>query len=124
LQTSSCANGRYSHAQTNTTRSKPFPSIQIFRTEPAFAASQLRLASQPPAEWSLISRIPKNLPAGLVAHVLEGKVLYSLEAPHSGEQLVAAGDNVVIESGVLHHVAFVEPGHFYVEFYRAADSSK
>ena len=56
-------------------------------------------------------------------HVLEGKVLYSLEPPQRGEQLAAAGDSVVIEPGVSHHVAFVEPGRFYVEFYRAADSS-
>jgi tellurite resistance-related uncharacterized protein len=96
-----------------------------------------------------MSRIPKTLPAGLVAYgrsmeftpetlpaqfkaahstkagtwgllrVLAGKVLYSLEPPQSGEQLAAAGDSIVIESGVLHHVAFVEPGRFYVEFYRA-----
>lgn len=101
-----------------------------------------------------MSRIPKNLPAGLVAygrsteftpetlpaqfkaahstkagtwgllHVLEGKVLYSLEAPQSGELVAAAGYSIVIEPGVLHHVAFVEAGRFYVEFYRAADSSR
>ncbi len=56
-------------------------------------------------------------------HVLEGKLLYSLEPPRSGEQLAAAGERIVIEPGVLHHVAFVEPGRFYVEFYHAADSS-
>lgn len=79
---------------------------------------------------------PENLPAKLKAahstkagtwgllHVLEGKVLYSLEPPQHGEQLAAAGDSVVIEPGVLHHVAFVESGRFYVEFYRAADSSR
>jgi tellurite resistance-related uncharacterized protein len=101
-----------------------------------------------------MSRIPKTLPAGLVAygrsmeftpetlpakfkaahstkagtwgllHVLEGKVLYSLEPPQSGEQLAASGERIAIEPGVLHHVAFVEAGRFYVEFYRAADSSK
>ncbi|MPZ37169.1 MAG: DUF1971 domain-containing protein [Rhizobiales bacterium] len=101
-----------------------------------------------------MSRIPKELPAGLVAygrspdftpetlptklqaahstkagtwgllHVLEGTVLYRLEPPHNGEQLAAAGESVVIESGILHRVAFVEPGRFYVEFYRAADSSE
>lgn len=52
------------------------------------------------------------------------KVLYSLEPPQHGEQLAAAGDSVVIAPGVLHHVAFVESGRFYVEFYRAADSSR
>ena len=76
---------------------------------------------------------PKNLPAKLQAahstkagtwgllHVLEGTVRYQLEPPHEGEQLVRAGDNVVIESGVLHRVAFVVPGRFFVEFYRASN---
>lgn len=97
-----------------------------------------------------MSSIPKTLPPGFVAysrspdftpatlparlqashftkagvwallHVLEGKVLYRLEPPHSGEQLVSAGECVVIESGVLHRASFVEPGRLYVEFYRAA----
>ena len=97
-----------------------------------------------------MSSIPKTLPPGFVAysrspdftpatlparlqaahftksgvwallHVLEGKVLYQLEPPHSGEQLVSAGECVVIESGVLHRASFVEPGRLYVEFYRAA----
>ena len=95
-----------------------------------------------------MSDIPKALPPGLVAysrspdftpatlpaklqsahftkagvwallHVLEGKVLYQLEPPHSGEQLVSAGECVVIESGVLHRASFVEPGRLFVEFYR------
>lgn len=98
--------------------------------------------------------IPKELPTGLVAYarspdftpetlpaklqaahstkagtwgllqVLEGTVLYRLEPPHADERLASAGDHVVIESGILHRVAFVEPGRFYVEFYRASDSSK
>ncbi|MGE3148260.1 MAG: DUF1971 domain-containing protein [Pseudorhodoplanes sp.] len=98
-----------------------------------------------------MSRIPKSLPAGFVAygrspeftpenlpaklqaahatkagtwgllHVLEGKVLYRLEPPYEDQQLVAAGESVVIESGILHRVAFVEPGRFYVEFHRADD---
>lgn len=78
---------------------------------------------------------PETLPAKLQAahstkagtwgllHVLEGKILYRLEPPHSDQQLTAAGETVVIEPGVLHRVAFVEPGRFYVEFYRAADPS-
>ncbi len=56
-------------------------------------------------------------------HVLEGKLLYRLEPPRSGEQLAAAGDSIVIEPGIMHRVAFVEPGRFFVEFYRAADSA-
>jgi len=76
---------------------------------------------------------PENLPARLQAahatkdgtwgllHVLEGKVLYQLEAPHEDSQLASAGENVVIEPAILHRVAFVEPGRFFVEFYRAVD---
>lgn len=56
-------------------------------------------------------------------HVLEGKLLYRLEPPQSGERLAVTGERVVIEPGVLHRVAFVEPGRFYVEFYRAAGES-
>lgn len=100
-----------------------------------------------------MSPIPDALPAGLVAygrsmeftpetlparfkaahstkagtwgllHVLEGKLLYRLEPPQSDERVAVAGARIVIEPGVLHRVAFVEPGRFYVEFYRAADSS-
>lgn len=100
-----------------------------------------------------MSDIPKRLPIGLVAygrspdftpetlpaklqaahstkagtwgllHVLEGKVLYRLEPPHSDELQVPAGETVVIEPGVLHRVTFVEHGRFYVEFYRASDPS-
>jgi hemoglobin len=75
---------------------------------------------------------PDNLPEKLKAahstkagtwgllHVLEGKVVYRLEPPRSGKRIAAAGESVVIESEVRHRVAFVEPGRFYVEFYRAA----
>jgi hemoglobin len=73
---------------------------------------------------------PDNLPAKLQAahstkpgtwgllHVLEGRLRYTLEAPHAGERLVGAGERVVIEAEVRHRVAFVEPGRFFVEFYR------
>ena len=56
---------------------------------------------------------PDNLPARLQAahatkagtwgilHVLESKILYQLEAPFEGEQSAAAGERIVIESGVL-----------------------
>src|SRR5581483_3539756 len=57
---------------------------------------------------------PETLPDGLKAahstkagtwallHVLEGQVLYRLEAPGSGEQLAGTGDKVVIEATVPH----------------------
>lgn len=78
---------------------------------------------------------PDNLPARLQAahstkagtwgllHVIAGTVRYTLEPPREGEQIADVGENIVIEPGVLHHVAFVEPGRFFVEFYRSADPS-
>lgn len=89
-----------------------------------------------PAGLEAYARSPEftsdNLPAKLQAshatkagtwgllHVLEGKILYRLEAPRSGEKLAAAGETVVIESEVPHRVEFLEPGRMFVEFYRAA----
>lgn len=76
---------------------------------------------------------PQNLPAKLQAahatkagtwgllHVLEGKVLYRLEEPHSDQRMVAADERLVIEPGIPHRVAFVEPGRFFIEFYRAIE---
>lgn len=78
---------------------------------------------------------PDNLPSRLRAahstkagtwgliHVLEGKILYQLEVPFIGEQMAAAGECIVIESGVPHHVEFVEQGRFFIEFYRSASAS-
>jgi hemoglobin len=51
-------------------------------------------------------------------HVLEGRLRFSLEAPHRDERIVNAGDTVVIESEVPHRVAFLSPGRMFVEFYR------
>ena len=56
---------------------------------------------------------------GLI-HVLEGEIVFRLDPPYRGEQHVSVGDNVVIEPQVPHHVAFIEPGQFFIEFYRAA----
>jgi tellurite resistance-related uncharacterized protein len=79
---------------------------------------------------------PETLPAKLqtahstksgtwaMLHVLEGKVLYQLEPPNTAQKLVAAGENVVIEAEVSHHVRFIEPGRLFVEFYRATDQAK
>lgn len=76
---------------------------------------------------------PDNLPARLqsahstkagtwgLLHVIEGKIRFRLEAPYEGEQVAASGEKVVIESQVPHRVAFVEPGRFFVEFYRKAE---
>jgi hemoglobin len=102
-------------------------------------------------ERNRMSMIPKEIPPGLEAYarspdftpddlpprlqtahstkagtwgllrVLEGKILYQLESPYEGEQLAAAGECIVIESEVPHHVEFVERGRFFIEFYRRAD---
>lgn len=88
-----------------------------------------------PSGYAFYARTPEftptTLPDGLRAGhstkpgvwgllcVSEGAVQYSLEPPRSGGVLVRAGESVVIESDVRHHVAFVEAGSFHVEFYRA-----
>lgn len=95
------------------------------------------IPKQMPAGFAAYGRspdfTPDNLPARLksahstkpgvwgLIHVLSGKILYQLEAPHQGEQLASAGDHVIIESEVPHHVEFIEPGRIFVEFYRAAE---
>lgn len=77
---------------------------------------------------------PETLPAKLqsahstkagvwaLLHIIEGEVLYQLEPPREGERRARAGEKIVIEDGVPHHVAFTEPGRFYVEFYRKPDN--
>jgi len=74
---------------------------------------------------------PETIPAKLQAahstkagtwgllHVLAGSVRYTLEPPREGEVVASNGQTVVIAPQVEHHVAFVEPGRFYVEFWRA-----
>jgi tellurite resistance-related uncharacterized protein len=92
-----------------------------------------------PAEFEAYGRSPEFTPGTLptklqaahstkagtwgLLHVLEGKIRYQLEAPYEGEQVAAAGETVVIESQVPHRVAFVEPGRFFVEFYRKAGAA-
>lgn len=78
----------------------------------------------------------KNLPAKLQAghatkagtwgllHVLEGALIYRLEPPRQEQRLVKAGETVVIESEVAHHVQFVEPGRMFIEFYRTTGAVK
>lgn len=56
-------------------------------------------------------------------HVLEGEVLYQLEPPHQGERAASAGETVVIEAGVAHHVSFTVPGRIFIEFYRKKDAA-
>lgn len=79
---------------------------------------------------------PETLPAKLQAahttkpgtwallHVLEGQVLYELEPPRSGQRLVSAGAQLVIEAQVFHHVHFTKPGRIFIEFFRHRDAVK
>jgi hemoglobin len=101
----------------------------------------------------MMSDIPHNLPLGLEAygrsidftadnlplklqrahttrpgtwgliHVLEGRLHFELEAPLSGEVFAERDDTIVIKPQAPHHVRFVEPGRFYVEFYRLAGTT-
>lgn len=58
-----------------------------------------------PATWGLL-------------HVLAGSIEFCLASPFFGRKVVAAGETVVIEPEVPHQVAFIEPGRFYIAFYR------
>ena len=97
------------------------------------------IPAQLPANFIAYGRSPDfssdNLPTKLrnahstkagtwgLLHVLEGTLCYRLEPPHQGEQLVSAGETVVIESEVPHRVEFVTPGRMFVEFYREDTSN-
>lgn len=73
---------------------------------PATLPASLRAAhATKPGTWGLL-------------HVLEGEVLYELEPPRQGGRRARAGETVVIEAAVPHHVTFTEPGRIYIEFYR------
>lgn len=73
---------------------------------------------------------PENLPAKLksahttkagawgLLHVLSGSVRFTLENPDGTELIVPAGAAVVIEPEIEHRVEFVEPGRFYIEFWK------
>lgn len=94
----------------------------------------MTIPSELPAGFEAYARspdfTPETLPARLqsahttkagtwaLLHVLEGEVLYQLEPPHQGERVAAAGQTIVIEAGVAHHVSFTAPGRIFVEFYR------
>ena len=48
-------------------------------------------------------------------------MLYQLEPPYQGERRAGAGETIVIEAEVPHHVTFTEAGRIYIEFYRKAE---
>jgi hemoglobin len=88
------------------------PGLEAYGRSPDFTTDTL-----PPRLQSAHSTKPGTW--GLL-HVVAGRVRYVLEAPRSGEAVAAAGETVVIEPEVAHHVEFVEPGSFFIEFHRVA----
>lgn len=55
-------------------------------------------------------------------HVLEGKIRFELEPPKTGTREAVPSETIVIEPEVLHHVELLEPGRFFIEFYRCSSS--
>lgn len=51
-------------------------------------------------------------------HVLAGTIRFSLETPKHGTKEVTKFETVVIPPETPHHVEFLEPGSFFIEFYR------
>lgn len=54
---------------------------------------------------------------GLI-HVLEGRLFYTFEPPHTGYRILAERDTAPIPPEIPHRVGFVEAGRFFVEFYK------
>jgi len=52
-----------------------------------------------------------------VIQVVEGTLLYRLEAPLTAEVSARAGSSVVIEPQTLHSMEFLTPGRFFIEFH-------
>ena len=75
---------------------------------------------------------PENLPDALRAghttkagvwgllRVTAGAVRFAMEPPRDEVVVARVGETVVIPTQLRHHVEFVEPGRFHVEFYRAS----
>lgn len=54
---------------------------------------------------------------GLI-HLLEGRLLYALESPHTGQAVLITQETAPIPPQVPHRVAFIGYGRFFVEFYK------
>jgi tellurite resistance-related uncharacterized protein len=80
--------------------------------------------------------VPATLPADLraahclaegafgVIRVLEGAVLFALESPATSSIVLRPGESAVIEPQRLHHLLFVEPGRFFIEFHISRERLK
>jgi hemoglobin len=86
------------------------PGLEVYGRSPEFSSANLPAKLQSAhstkaGTWGLL-------------RVIEGKLRYVLEAPQRDERTVTAGGTVVIEPEALHHVEFIEPGRFFIEFCR------
>ncbi len=90
------------------------PGVQPYKDSPVFTPDNLPEAlkaahSTKAGTWGLL-----KVHAGVLRFVLD-------DAPHT-EAVLTAGQQVVIEPGVRHHVAFELPGRFQITFCRAAEA--
>ncbi|SSW63056.1 DUF1971 domain-containing protein [Achromobacter agilis] len=92
----------------------PPEGLQPYRESPVFTPDNL-----PGALRS--AHTTKNGTWGLLK-VHAGVLRYTLDDPPHTEVVLAAGQQVLIEPQVRHHVAFELPGSFQITFYRAGDA--
>lgn len=83
--------------------------LEIYARSPDFVPSTL------PAELKASYSLAEG--AWGVVRVLEGAVLYALEAPSTSSIILRHGDSAIIEPLTLHHLRFVEDGRFFIEFH-------
>lgn len=100
----------------NLIRSELPAGLEIYARTPDFTPQTL------PAELQAGHHIAEDA-WGLI-RVLEGCVLYALEAPNTASIVLQAGESAVIEPQKLHHLQFVEPGRFFIEFHIPQDKIK
>lgn len=90
------------------------PGLEIYARTPDFTPATL------PADLTSSHHLAED--AWGMIRVLQGAVLYALEAPNSATVVINAGNCAVIEPQTLHHLQFVEPGRFFIEFYIPRDT--
>jgi tellurite resistance-related uncharacterized protein len=90
------------------------PGLEIYARTPDFTPGTL------PADLASSHHLAEDA-WGLI-RVLQGVVLYALEAPNSASVIISAGDCAVIEPQTLHYLQFVEPGRFFIEFHIPRDT--
>ena len=88
--------------------------LEIYARTPDFTPATL------PADLTCSHHLAED--AWGVIRVLQGAVLYALEAPSSASIVIGTGDCAIIEPQTLHHLQFVEPGRFFIEFHIPRDT--